>query len=119
MSGIFIQEGLYFFGGGGHIIPQSYELSHRLCFNPFLQVWFICNQKNQVPPFRYINWHDEVSILVRGRKVVEDMKYLMRSFKPAAEAVIISSEENWDVKMVNLLYTIIYYDIWEVSFQNK
>ena len=51
--------------------------------------------------------------------MVEDMKYLMRSFKPAAEAVIISSEENWDVKMVNLLYTIIYYDIWEVSFQNK
>ena len=35
------------------------------------------------------------------------MKYLMRSIKPAAEAVGIWTEENWDVKRVNSLYTMV------------
>ena len=36
------------------------------------------NQRDQVPPFRYINQDDEVSHLVRGMKVLGNMKYLMR-----------------------------------------
>ena len=36
-----------------------------------------------------------------------DMKYLMRSVKRAAEAVGIWTEEDWDVKRVNLLYTTV------------
>ena len=35
------------------------------------------------------------------------MKYLMRSVKRAAEAVGIWNEENWDVKRVNSLYTMV------------
>ena len=48
-----------------------------------------------------------MSIFVRVRKVLGDMKYLMRSVKRAAEAVIISTEENWDVKRINPLYTMV------------
>ena len=36
-----------------------------------------------------------------------DMKYLVSSVKRAAEAVIILTEENWDVKRVNPLYTML------------
>ena len=36
-----------------------------------------------------------------------DLKYLMRSVKHEAEAVGIWTEDNWNVKRVNLLYTII------------
>ena len=46
-------------------------------------------------------------ILVRGGKVIRDMKYLMRSFKRASEAVGIWTEENWDAKRVNSLYTMV------------
>ena len=67
----------------------------------------IGNQRYQVPPFRYINCDDEVSLLVRGSKVLGDMKYLMRSVKRAAEAVGIWTEENWDVKRVNSLHTMV------------
>ena len=35
------------------------------------------------------------------------MKYLMRSVKLAAEAVGIWTEDNWDVKRVNSLYTMV------------
>ena len=35
------------------------------------------------------------------------MKYLMRSGKLAAEAVGIWTEENWDVKIMNSLYTMV------------
>ena len=63
------------------MLPQSYTFSRGLCLNNFLQVWLIGNQRYQIPPFRYINWADEVSILVRGSKVLGDMKYLMRSVK--------------------------------------
>ena len=35
------------------------------------------------------------------------MKYLMRSVKLAAQAVGIWTKENWDVKKVNLLYTMV------------
>ena len=74
-----------FWGGGRfHMLPGSYTFSHGLCLNNFLQVWLICNQRDQVLPFRYINKADEVSNFVRGSKVLGDMKYLMRSVKLAA-----------------------------------
>ena len=47
----------------------------------------ICNQRDRVPPFRYINQADEVSHLFIVMKVLGDMKYLMRSVKQAAETV--------------------------------
>ena len=98
----------YHFGGGRfHMLPQSYKFSHGLCLNNFLQVLFICNQRDQVPPFRYINQADKVSHLVIVMKVLGDMKYLMRSVKRAAEAVGIWTEDNWDVKIVNSLYTMV------------
>ena len=36
-----------------------------------------------------------------------DMKYLMRPVKRVAEAVNIWIEDNWDVKRVNSLYTMV------------
>ena len=48
-----------------------------------------------------------MSYLVRGRKVLGDMKYLMRPVKRAADAVGICTEENWDVKRVNSFYTMV------------
>ena len=36
-----------------------------------------------------------------------DMKYLMRSVKRAAKVVRIWTEESWDVKRVNSLYTMV------------
>ena len=36
-----------------------------------------------------------------------DMKYLMRLVKQAEEAVGIWTEENWDTKRVNSLYTMV------------
>ena len=83
------------------MLPQSYKSSHSLCFNSFLQVWLIGNQRDQIPPFRYINCSDELSYLVRGSKLLEDMKYVMRSVKQAAEAVGIWTEDNWYLKRVN------------------
>ena len=76
--------------------------------NNFLQVLLIGNQRDQVPTFRHINLDDEVSHLVRARKVLGDMKYLMRSVKRAAEAVGIWTKDNWDVKKANSLYTMVY-----------
>ena len=63
------------------MLPHSYEFSHSLCLNNFLQVWLIGNQRDQVPPFRYINQDYDVSHLVIGQRVLGDMKYLMRSVK--------------------------------------
>ena len=83
------------------MLPQSYKFSHCLCFNTFLQVQLIGNQRDQVPVFRYINQAGEVSHLFRENKVLGDMKYLMSSVKRAAEAVGVWTEENWDVKRVN------------------
>ena len=92
----------YHFGGGRfYMLTQSYKFSHNLCLNNFPQVWFIGNQRDQVYPFRYINWADEVSHLVRGGKLLRDMKYLMRSVKQVAEAVGICIEDNWYVKIVS------------------
>ena len=42
------------------MLTQSYKFSHSLCLNNFLQTWLMGNQKDQVPPFRYINRADEV-----------------------------------------------------------
>ena len=61
------------------MLPRSYKFSHRHFLNNFLQVLLIVNQRYKVPPFRYINWEDEVYRLVRGRKFLGNMKYLMRS----------------------------------------
>ena len=80
------------------MLPQSYTFSHGLCLNNILQVLLICNQRDQVPPFRYMNQADEVSHLFIVMKVLGDMKYLMRSVKQAAEAVGIWAEANRDVK---------------------
>ena len=63
------------------MLPQSYEFSHGLCLNILLQVLLISNQRDQVTLLRYINQDNEVSHLVRVRKVLGDMKYLMRSVK--------------------------------------
>ena len=60
-----------------------------------------------VPPFRYIIQANEVYHLVRGGKLLRDMKYLMRSVKQTAEELGIWTEYNWDVKIVNLLYTMV------------
>ena len=38
------------------MIPHSYTFSHGLCLNNFPHVWLIGNQRDQVTPFRYINW---------------------------------------------------------------
>ena len=89
------------------MLPQSYNFSHGLCLNNFLQVWLIGNQRYQVTPFRYIHQADEVSNLIIGRRVLGHMKYLMRSVKLVTEAVGIWTEENWDVKRVNSLYTML------------
>ena len=83
------------------MLPQSYKFSQDLCLYNILQVLLIGNQRDQVPPFRYINQDDEVYHLVTGKKVIGDMEYLMRSVKRATEAVGIWTEENWDVKRVN------------------
>ena len=40
-------------------------------------------------------------------KVPGDMKYLMRSVNQAADEVGIRTEDNWDVKRVNSLYTMV------------
>ena len=98
----------YHFGGGRfYMLPRSYKFSHGLCLNNFLQVFSIGNQRDQVTPFIYINPVDEVSNLVRGRKVLGDTKYLMGTVKQAAEVVRIWTEENWDVHRVNSLYTMV------------
>ena len=100
----------YHYGGRGrfHILPQSKNFSHGLCLDNFLQVLLIGNKKDQVPPFRYINQDDYLSCLVRGRKVLEYMKYLMRSVKQAAEAVVIWTGDHGYVNRVNLLYSIVF-----------
>ena len=82
------------------MIPQSYKSSHDLCLDNFLRVFSIGNQRYQVIMFIYINRSDMVSHLVRGSKVLRDMKYLMRSVKRAEEEVGTWTEENWDVKRV-------------------
>ena len=89
------------------MLPQSYEFSHVLCLNNFLQVLLIGYERYQGPLLRYINWGGELSDLVMGKKVLWDMKYLMSSVKQAVEAVGIWTEDNWDVKRVNSLYTMI------------
>ena len=94
-------------GGGFHMIPRSYKFSYSLCLDDFLQVWLIGNKRDQVCPFIYMNQDGEVSHLVRGSKVLGDMKYLIRSVKRAAKAVQIWTEENWDIKRVNSLYTMV------------
>ena len=73
----------HFVGGKFHMLLQSYKIYHGLCLNNFLRVWLIVNKRDRVPPFRYINQDDEVYHLVRGRKVLGDMKYLMKSVKRA------------------------------------
>ena len=89
------------------MLPQSYTFSHGLCLNNFLQVLLICNQRDQVTLFGYINQANKVSHLVIVMKVLGDMKYLMTSVKQAADALGILTEENWDVKRVNSLYTMV------------
>ena len=89
------------------MLPQSYTISHGISFNNLLQVLFICNQRYQVPLSRFNNQYDGVSRLVRERKELGDTKYLMRSVIQALEAVGIWTEENWDTKRVNSLYTMV------------
>ena len=88
------------------MLTQYYTFNHGLCLNNFLSVLLIGNQRDQVTLFRYNNWADEVSRFVKGRKVLGDMKDLMRLVKRAAEAVGIWTEDNWDVKRVSSLHTM-------------
>ena len=90
------------------MLPQYYKISHGIFLNNLLQVWLIGNKRYQVPPFRYIDWDIAASPLVRGVKVLGNMKYLMRSFNLAAEGLVFWTEENWDVKRVNSLFTMVY-----------
>ena len=89
------------------MLPQSSKFSHGLCLNILFQVLLLGNQRDQVPPFIYINWDGEVSHLVRGRKVLGDMKYLMSSVKQTSEAVGIWTKDNWDVNRVNSFHTMV------------
>ena len=89
------------------MLPQSHKKYQDICLNNFLQVLLISNQIYQVPSFRYINQDDEVSHLVRGRKMLGDIKYSMKPVKQAAEAVGIWIEDHWHVKIVNSLYTMV------------
>ena len=66
------------------MLPQSYKFSHDLCLNHSPQVLLIVNQRDQVTLFRYINKADEVSHLIRARKLIGDIKYVMRSVKRAS-----------------------------------
>ena len=89
------------------MLPLSYKTSHSIVLNNFFQVWLIFNQRYQVPPFIYINGADEVSRLNIVIKVLGDMKYLIRSVKRASEALGIWTEDNWDLKRVNSLYSMV------------
>ena len=60
------------------MLPRTYNFYHGLCLNNFLQVLLTVNQIYQVPPLRYINQDDDMFFLVIGRKVLGDMKYLLR-----------------------------------------
>ena len=48
-----------------------------------------------------------MSCFVRVKKFLWDTKYLMRSVKRAEEAERTWTEDNWDVKRVNSLYTML------------
>ena len=48
-----------------------------------------------------------MSHLVKVRKVLGDVIYLMSPAKREAEEVVIWTEDNWDVKRVNSLYTMV------------
>ena len=89
------------------MILQYYKVSHGLCLNNFLQILLICNQKYQFPPFGYIIQDYDVSHLVRVRKVTGHMKSLMRLVNRGVEAVEICTDDNWDMKRVNLLYNMV------------
>ena len=45
--------------------------------------------------------------MIRRREVVREIKYLMISVNLRVEAVIIWSEDDWDIKRVNSLYTMV------------
>ena len=57
------------------MLPQSYTFSDGLCLNNFLQVLLICNQRDQPPPFRYIDQAYKVYNLFIAMKVLGDMEY--------------------------------------------
>ena len=80
--------------GRFHGIPQSYQFSHRFCWNNFLQVCLLVNQRYQVSLLIFINRTEEVYRLVRGSKVIGDKKYLMNSDKQLEEAVRIWTKDN-------------------------
>ena len=92
----------YHFGVGRfYIFPRAYKISPGLCLNNFLQVLLIGNQIDQATLLRCMNWDNEMYRLVRRRKVLGDMKYLIMSVKRSAEEVGICTEENLYVKRVN------------------
>ena len=55
--------------------------------NNFPLVWVIGNKRDQVTPLIYNIRDDDAYHLVRGRKVLRGMEYLLRSVKQAANAV--------------------------------
>ena len=98
----------YHFGGGRfHMLPQPYKFSHGLFWIISFRFCLIFNKRYQVTPLIYNNCVDEVSRFFRGRKLLGDMKYLMRSVKQAVEEVGIWTVDNQDVKRVNPLYAMV------------
>ena len=104
----------HFWVGRFHMLPQSYEFSHSLCLNNFLQVLLIGNQRDRVTLFIYIHLDDEVSHWVRGSKFLGNTNYLTSSVKQAVEEIVVWTEENWDVKRVNSLCTMV---SWRLNFK--
>ena len=49
--------------------PQSYKFSHSLCLNNVFQVFLIDNQRDQVPPFIYINRYYEAYHLIYASSI--------------------------------------------------
>ena len=65
----------YHYGVGRfHMLPHSYTFADGFSLNNLLQVWVMGNQRYCVHPSRYINQNDELYCLVRGGKVLGDMK---------------------------------------------
>ena len=76
------------------MLLQFHKFDHGFCLNDFLLVWLIGYQRYQVTLFRNINQTDDVYRLVRGKKFIRDMKYLIKSAQRSAEAIEIQIEDH-------------------------
>ena len=67
----------------------------------------ICPQSRQSAKYRIVTHNFTNEDLTNGKTLIITMIYLMRSVKKSAEVVGILTEESWDVKVVNPLYTMV------------